>query len=125
MFHKTGLKIEHHNIRGVRAKITELIEHINSKKPAIISLNKTFLKPKMKTPVIPGYTWTRNDRITGKQGVAFLIKDSITVDISENTIVKRKTLHETLPSNFSHQKIHLSTFRQYTVRKEHPLRLFS
>ncbi len=97
MFHKTGLKIEHHNIRGVRTKITELMEHINSEKPDIISLNETFLKPKMKTPVVPGYTWTRNDRITGKQGgVAFLIKDSITFDISENTTVKTKTPHETL-----------------------------
>ena len=106
MIHKTGLKVQHHNIRGVRPKTSELIEQINSEKPDVISLNETFLKPHMKNPKIPGYTWIREDRITSaKGGVAFLIKDSLTFDILENINVKTNTPHE-------HIQIELFFFKQ-------------
>ena len=89
--HKTGLKVQHNNIRGVRPKTSELIEQINSEKPDVISLNETFLK----NPKIPRYTWIRKDRTTkGKGGVAFLIKDSLTFDTLENINVKSNTPHQ-------------------------------
>ena len=111
MIHKTGLKIKHHNILGVRSKIVELIEHMNSETPDIISPNETFLKPKMKTPVIPGYAWTKNDRKTGKGRKVAFIKDFV-FDISENIVVKMETAQKVLTIELYSSKnasFHIST----------------
>ena len=70
-----SLKIAHHNIRGIKNKLTSLNIFIERHEPHIITFNETLLN-KNQPKLIPGYTLSSPNTITG-QGVAIAYKNSI------------------------------------------------
>ena len=70
----------HVNIRGLKRNIEELVFTLEEKKIDIVSINKTFLRPKHKI-TIPGYKIIRKDRSTGRGGgVVLIVKYNISFD---------------------------------------------
>ena len=67
-------------MNGLRARKTELIEHLKEHKPDFVTLNETKVLPKHKVP-IPGYESVRKDRSSAGGGVAILIKKEIAYSI--------------------------------------------
>ena len=78
-------------MNGLRARKTELIEHLKEHKPDFVTLNETKVLPKHKVS-IPGYESVRKDRSAAGGGVAILIKKEITYSIVYTDDINAETV---------------------------------
>ena len=78
-------------MNGLRARKTELIEHLKEHKPDFVSLNETKVLPKHKVS-IPGYESVRKDRSAAGGGMAILIKKEIAYSIVYTDDINAETV---------------------------------
>ena len=78
-------------MNGLRARKTELIEHLKEHKPDFVTLNETKVLPKHKVS-IPGYESVRKDRSAAGGGVAILIKKEIAYSIVYTDDINAETV---------------------------------
>ena len=116
-------------MNGLRARKTELIEHLKEHKPDFVTLNETKVLPKQKVS-IPGYESVRKDRSAAGGGVAILIKKEIaysivyTDDINAETVAitfkqRDKEIALATVYNPPGKIVELETLKHLTDKYEH------
>ena len=116
-------------MNGLRARKTELIEHLKEHKPDFVTLNETKVLPKHKVS-IPGYESVRKDRSAAGGGVAILIKKEIaysivyTDDINAQTVAitfkqRDKEIALATVYNPPGKIVELETLKHLTDKYEH------
>ena len=116
-------------MNGLRARKTELIEHLKEHKPDFVTLNETKVLPKHKVS-IPGYESVRKDRSAAGGGVAILIKKEIaysivyTDDINAETVAitfkqRDKEIALATVYNPPGKIVELETLKHLTDKYEH------
>ena len=103
-----GLKIMHHNIRGLNHKLNELKIHLKIHEPDIITINEC-LKIK-NTTKIPNYTICQPNNNTG-QGVAIIHKNNLNIEILDQIITTKEhtNLHFSILLTTPKDKIQIAT----------------
>ena len=116
-------------MNGLRARKTELIEHLKEHKPDFVTLNETEVLPKHKVS-ISGYESVRKDRSAAGGGVAILIKKEIaysivyTDDINAETVAitfkqRDKEIALATVYNPPGKIVELETLKHLTDKYEH------